>query len=229
MTRRFAIAVICIGLASPALSLSDAGKTACTEESLKLCKSVVHDEAKRQQCIEAHANKLSKDCAAAMRADKVANNKFRTDAQASTAAAPPDAQIRAVPTTPAATDSATVKPLAATTADSADAGTPAVTANAKAAQPSESDDTSNPSVIMTRALARGLLLSFMCNYQLNQPLWTSTMLEAGKVLGKDKFTDILESAKVEEADLIRAAHNNCTKEFAQFDKSGSAIPDLLSK
>jgi len=56
------IVILSLAGAPPALAVSQAARTACTPDAKRLCASVIHDTAKRQACMRAHASQLSKAC-----------------------------------------------------------------------------------------------------------------------------------------------------------------------
>ena len=73
---RIGVLAILLGLAGsqPAVAVSAAVSAACRGDAIRLCGSVIHDEAQRRACMHDHASELSKGCIAAIRADRSAGS-----------------------------------------------------------------------------------------------------------------------------------------------------------
>jgi hypothetical protein len=57
----FALAVT-VGAGGSARAVTTTVRNACRADAMRLCHSVIHDEAKRHACMQAHKAQLSKAC-----------------------------------------------------------------------------------------------------------------------------------------------------------------------
>ena len=55
-------AAVAFGSIGSAQAVTEAVRNACRADAIRLCHSVIHDEAKRHACMEAHKSQFSKPC-----------------------------------------------------------------------------------------------------------------------------------------------------------------------